>query len=126
MNYVEEEKKKLQKKFDEEQQKAKKEIKEHTDDIVGRLQYLLDNVSNLKSTSANLWNELKVKNRTKHKQAFEEIEKSLKKIEDLVILGPLDEVVDDLEDLEEDKEALKKASISDLIENISKKLCEPR
>jgi DNA-binding protein H-NS len=124
MNYAEEEKKSLQKKFDEEQQKAKKEIKDHIDDIVNRLQYLLGDVSNLKSTSADLWNKMKVENRKKHKEAFEEIEKSLKKIENIAILGRLDEIASEMADLEIDSEALKKASISSLIENISKKLFE--
>lgn len=69
---------------------------------------------------------MKIRNRHLSKLNTEEIEKSLKEIEDLVILGPLDEVVDDMEDLEESKEALKKASISDLIGDLSKKLCDIR
>jgi DNA repair exonuclease SbcCD ATPase subunit len=114
INYVEEEKKKL------------KEIKEHVEEINQRLQYLLGDVGRLKSTSTELWNELKVKNRSKHKQSFEEIEKFLKKIDEIVIHGPLDEIVSDMADLEsgEDSDRFKKASLSNLIGQISKKLYE--
>lgn len=119
-------KKELEEKFDDVQKDVEKKIKERIEDINVRLKAILDGISGLKSTSTNLWNEMKVRNRHFFKINSEEIEDSLKKIEDIVILGPLDEVVDDMEDLEDEKEASKKASISDLIENISKKLCKPR
>ena len=116
----------LEKKFDAVQKDVEKKIKGHIDDIEIRLKAILNGISGLRSTSANLWNEMKIRNRHLSKLNTEEIEKSLKEIEDLVILGPLDEVVNDMEDLEESKEALKKASISDLIGDLSKKLCDIR
>ena len=116
---LEEEKKRLVAQFDKVQKDSVKELKESVEDITNRLQYLIEDIAGLKSVSSHLWNDIKVKNRQKHKLAFEEIKKLLNKIDEIVIGGPLDDVVSEMSEVESridwEESHSTKASISSLV-----------
>jgi hypothetical protein len=125
---LEEEKKRLTTQFDKVQKESVKDLKESVEDITNRFQYLIGDIAGLKSTSGHLWNDVKVKNHQKHKLAFDEIKKLLNKIDEIAIGGPLDDVVSEMGEVESqidwEESHSKKASISNLVSYLSKRLSD--